>query len=74
MYRYLILLSLMLTACASMIIVRSHPEITACGAALGVRIEGYYAGCTNVTVIEVTRQSNGTYIGKGECQIIPRLP
>ena len=62
----------MLSSCASIIVVRSKPEATACGAALGVRIEGHYAGCTNVTVIEVTRQSNGTYVGKGKCQIVKR--
>ena len=64
--KYLLFL-LLLTSCAGRMVVFSHREKTACGAALGVKIEAYFEKCDDITIIEIERQSDGTYIGKGEC-------
>ena len=63
--KYLFLL--LLASCAGSLMVTSHPEKTACGAALGVRIEAYFAKCDYVTITEIKKQDDGTYVGKGQC-------
>ena len=65
MVKYLLLL--LLFSCASSITITSHREKTACGAALGVKIEAYFEKCDEVKITEIEIQEDGTYIGKGEC-------
>jgi hypothetical protein len=64
--KYLLFL-LLLSSCAGPMIIRGGPETTACGAALDLRIEGYFAKCYSIKIIEITMQDDGTYIGKAEC-------
>ena len=66
MIRYLISLAFILSSCASAIVIRSQPEATACGAAFGLKIEGYYAGCNDIRILEITRKGN-MYVGRAEC-------
>ena len=64
--KYLLAL-LLLTSCAGPMIIRGGPEKTACGAALDLRIEGYFAECDDIKIIEITRQDDGRYVGTAEC-------
>ena len=65
-YKYLWLL-LLLPSCASSSTIRGGPETTACGAALDLRIEGYFAGCDYIVVDRVIRIGKDSYISEGEC-------
>lgn len=62
-----LLFLLLLTSCASYQIIRGGPEKTACGAALDLRIEGYFAGCDAVEVLEIIRKDREAYVSKGKC-------
>ncbi len=59
---------LLICSCATQLQLRTQPAKTACGAALELKIEGYFAGCDYVELHHITKISDGGYIAEGKCK------
>lgn len=63
----IIFLSLLGIACASPKIIKAGPENSAYGVILDARIEGYFAKCDEVEILEIKRKKRRHYVGKAIC-------
>ena len=63
------MLLILLCSCATQLpLIRTQPANTACGAALELKIEGYFALCDYVDLHSITKTSDGGYVADGECK------
>ena len=63
----IIFLAMLGVACAAPNIIHAGPEKSAYAVILDTRIEGYFAKCDSVEILDIVREKREKYVGRAIC-------